>query len=266
MNFSVPAGTDTTYLDSNVVVDSRLGISKSGGTVETLSHFAYFFERVRDSRQFVAITDPGTTLEALARMKADLQSLVTRLEHQLALVEGRMEESQARLDKIAQRTEQIDSKEFVIKGNFGAGAPDSNGNATAPRIVVKEKTEVDKLYQMAYQDFQARKYDMAREGFEDLVRNHPQSDLADNAQYWVAECYYAKKDFRKSIEEYTKVLKNYPNANKASSAMYKLGLALERVNDATGRDKVWEELLKKYPASEEAALVKSKLADTAGND
>ena len=43
--------------------------SKSGGTVETLSHFAYFFDRVRDSRQFVAITDPGTTLEALARMK-----------------------------------------------------------------------------------------------------------------------------------------------------------------------------------------------------
>ena len=43
--------------------------SKSGGTVETLSHFAYFFDKVRDGSQFVAITDPGTPLEALARMK-----------------------------------------------------------------------------------------------------------------------------------------------------------------------------------------------------
>ncbi|MEE9286078.1 MAG: transaldolase family protein, partial [Dehalococcoidia bacterium] len=43
--------------------------SKSGGTVETLSHFAYFFDKVREPSQFVAITDPGTPLEALARSK-----------------------------------------------------------------------------------------------------------------------------------------------------------------------------------------------------
>ena len=41
--------------------------SKSGGTVETLSHFAYFHDKVRDGSQFIAITDPGTPLEALAR-------------------------------------------------------------------------------------------------------------------------------------------------------------------------------------------------------
>ncbi len=202
--------------------------------------------------------------EALARMKADLQALVSRLERQLALVEGSMEESRSRLDKIVQKTEQIDSKEYVIKGAFASGAAaDTSGGASAPRIVVKEKTEVDKLYQLAYQDFQSRKFDMAREGFEELIRNNPQSDLADNAQYWIAECYYAKKDYRKAVEEYTKVLKNYPNANKAPSAMYKLGLALEKANDTQGRDRVWEELLKKYPASDEAALVKSKLVDTA---
>jgi glucose-6-phosphate isomerase len=43
--------------------------SKSGGTVETLSHFAYFFDKVRDGSQFIAITDAGSPLEALARQK-----------------------------------------------------------------------------------------------------------------------------------------------------------------------------------------------------
>jgi len=43
--------------------------SKSGGTVETLSQFAYFFDKVRDGGQFLAITDPGTPLEALTRSK-----------------------------------------------------------------------------------------------------------------------------------------------------------------------------------------------------
>ncbi|HET9249616.1 MAG TPA: bifunctional transaldolase/phosoglucose isomerase [Actinomycetota bacterium] len=41
--------------------------SKSGGTTETLSHFAFFWERVPDGSRFVAITDPGTSLETLAR-------------------------------------------------------------------------------------------------------------------------------------------------------------------------------------------------------
>ncbi|TMD21325.1 MAG: bifunctional transaldolase/phosoglucose isomerase [Chloroflexi bacterium] len=44
--------------------------SKSGTTLETLSHYRYFFERAgRNGRQFIAITDPGTSLadEAAAR-------------------------------------------------------------------------------------------------------------------------------------------------------------------------------------------------------
>ena len=47
--------------------------SKSGGTVETLSHFAHFFDVVRSAgvdnpgQNFVAITDPATSLGALAR-------------------------------------------------------------------------------------------------------------------------------------------------------------------------------------------------------
>jgi transaldolase/glucose-6-phosphate isomerase len=42
--------------------------SKSGGTIETLSHMRYFFERAnRDGRRFVAVTDPGTPLVETAR-------------------------------------------------------------------------------------------------------------------------------------------------------------------------------------------------------
>jgi transaldolase/glucose-6-phosphate isomerase len=41
--------------------------SKSGSTIETLSHFAYFWDRIGDGRAFIAITDPGSPLETLAR-------------------------------------------------------------------------------------------------------------------------------------------------------------------------------------------------------
>ena len=47
--------------------------SKSGGTVESTSFFKYFYDLVRSARSenpgsaFIAITDPGTTLESLAK-------------------------------------------------------------------------------------------------------------------------------------------------------------------------------------------------------
>jgi transaldolase / glucose-6-phosphate isomerase len=40
--------------------------SKSGSTTETLSHLAYFWEQVKRPDHFAVITDPGSSLEALA--------------------------------------------------------------------------------------------------------------------------------------------------------------------------------------------------------
>ena len=41
--------------------------SKSGTTTETLSHFAHFWELTPNGSRFIAITDPGTPLETMAR-------------------------------------------------------------------------------------------------------------------------------------------------------------------------------------------------------
>ncbi len=55
-------------IERNVPLDSTLFIvsSKSGGTVETLSHFRYFFDKAnRNGSQFIAITDPGSKLQEI---------------------------------------------------------------------------------------------------------------------------------------------------------------------------------------------------------
>ena len=68
---SVAAVEDSVDLANTLFVVS----SKSGGTTETMSFFQYFYERVRSVKgdrageNFVAITDPGTSLEKLAKEK-----------------------------------------------------------------------------------------------------------------------------------------------------------------------------------------------------
>lgn len=67
---------DSTHPDAVRAVHDRIDprrttfvvSSKSGGTLETLSFFRYFFDVTDgDSSRFVAITDPGTSLAVLAR-------------------------------------------------------------------------------------------------------------------------------------------------------------------------------------------------------
>jgi transaldolase / glucose-6-phosphate isomerase len=56
--------------ERSVNLDNTLFIvsSKSGGTIETLSHFRYFHEKTgHDGSRFVAVTDPGSPLEDLAK-------------------------------------------------------------------------------------------------------------------------------------------------------------------------------------------------------
>jgi glucose-6-phosphate isomerase len=48
--------------------------SKSGGTIEPLSLFAHFFSLLEEGNRFVAITDPGSDLEALAAKHAFRQT------------------------------------------------------------------------------------------------------------------------------------------------------------------------------------------------
>jgi glucose-6-phosphate isomerase len=66
---------DSTHPDQIRAVSERLDLkttlfivsSKSGGTIETISLYRYFRDRIDDGNSFIAITDPDTALEKLAR-------------------------------------------------------------------------------------------------------------------------------------------------------------------------------------------------------
>ncbi len=57
-------------------------------------------------------------------------------------------------------------------------------------------------YQAAYRDYQRGNFDLAIEGFRDFLATSPQSDLADNAAYWVGESLFSQKKYRDAIEQF----------------------------------------------------------------
>jgi glucose-6-phosphate isomerase len=77
---------DTTHPDSILELSDRIEpqktlfivSSKSGTTVETLSHFAYFWQIIPDGRHFIAVTDEGSHLHRLGEERAFRRVFVNR--------------------------------------------------------------------------------------------------------------------------------------------------------------------------------------------
>ena len=90
--------------------------------------------------------------------------------------------------------------------------------------------EYEQRYQEAYQLFTDRQYQEAIQVFESLVAANPNHSLADNAQYWIGECYYLMGDYRAAILAFEKVF-TFKNSNKNADAQYKLGLSYYKLGD-----------------------------------
>ena len=58
------------------------------------------------------------------------------------------------------------------------------------------------LYKSAYDDLRAGRHEAAERGFREFVRRFPRHDYADNAQYWLGECFYDQKRYDKAAPEF----------------------------------------------------------------
>ncbi len=72
--------------------------------------------------------------------------------------------------------------------------------------------------------------------------------LADNAQYWIGECYFALGDYRAAILAFEKVF-TFKQSNKNDYAQYKLGLCYYKLGDKKRARQEFQNLLDNYPDS-----------------
>jgi tol-pal system protein YbgF len=115
------------------------------------------------------------------------------------------------------------------------------------------------LYKDAYETFQKGDLEGARRKFEAFLKQYPNTDLSDNAQFWIGETYYLKKDFEKAILEYEKAIAKYPEGDKIPAALFKQGLAFLELGDKTNARSLLKRVIERYPQSDQAEIAKKKL-------
>lgn len=134
-----------------------------------------------------------------------------------------------------------------------AAAPSSAGMAGTG-------DDAARLYRTATAALRAGQHDEAERLFRDLVKRFPHHDYADNAQYWLGECFYDRKRYAEAASEFQMVLANYPSGNKAPDAMLKLALCLTAMGDSERGAKMLRTLPQTYPRTDAARIAEEKLA------
>jgi TolA-binding protein len=184
--------------------------------------------------------------ELLRLIRADMQVRFEEIGQKVSSLEGNLSESKYKLTMIDKKTQEIQEQ-------WKAKAAADSLNAT------QKKAQVDKLFQIAYGDFSAGRYDLAANGFLDLINQYPESPSSDEAAYWYAECFFGKKDFDKAEQLYTDYIRKFRDGKKVCASLYKLGLVFEVKKLPEKRKLVWQKLVSNCPDSQEATSAKEKM-------
>ena len=114
-------------------------------------------------------------------------------------------------------------------------------------------------YQAAFGLLKEGRYDEAAAGFKDFLQQHRDHELASNAQYWLGEVYYVKREYPAALAAFETVLSGFSGARKAPDALLKAGYCqyeLERYELARAS---LERVVRDYPESTAAAEAAARL-------
>jgi len=137
--------------------------------------------------------------------------------------------------------------------NQPGGVTQKTGDSSIPEplddvALLKEGSE--KLAQQNYVS--------ARESFDALLKNYPKSELADKAQFQLAESYFGEKKYENAILAYQVVIAKYLKSSNRAAALYKQARSFQKIGDTVNANARDKDLLKVYPNSPEAGLVRKK--------
>ncbi len=242
---------------SGRIIASRTGVLLALGAVLVLSGCAsrkQVFLIQEDLQHIRASVDTlkleqQLSQEMLQSLDEQVRVMRAASEYGSTTLEEKVETLAARLDEILTRMDRslAPLEEFIRRQGGG-----TDSTATVSTMGVD-------YYDAAARDLSLGNYDLAEVGFIQFLESYPNSDLADDARYGLAETYYARKKYDQAVEEFRRVIAISPQGSKTPAAMLKLGLcyrALQNNRDAT---RSWEDLIRTFPHSEEAKVARQRL-------
>lgn len=199
--------------------------------------------------------------ETLLRSNATLVAKVSEIEERIQNTQGGIEQTNYRIDQISQQVTRQQSELESLKSRPelppATGAP-SVSEVTVPAPVSPTADPME-TYNAAFRDYQRGNFDLAIEGFREFVAASANSDLADNAAYWIGESLFSQKKYREAIEQFDSVVTRFPRSDKVPGALLKKGYAYISLGERAQGVVQLQYVVHEHPQSQEASLARQRL-------
>jgi tol-pal system protein YbgF len=202
-------------------------------------------ERVVQNQSLVNLTQQVGSME---RRGDEIQGRIEELEHNSETTADRQRQLYADLDARIQELESAVQARSVLDG----------GTLAPGQLPVPGGSDRDN-YQAAFELLKEQRYEPAAMAFQQFLVTYPDSELADNAQYWLAESHYVTQKFNEALDEFAVVINRYPRSRKVPDALLKMGYCnyeLEQWDEARASLK---RVQSEYPETTAARLAGQRL-------
>ena len=167
-----------------------------------------------------SLIDLTMQVDELQRHNAVLQGRTESLEHSAENTASRQRDLYWDVDERLQNLESsLKDQTRTVNVNV------LDGGALLPgQLPVPGGSDRDN-YQAAFELLKEQRYEPAALAFQQFLISYPDSQLADNAQYWLAESYYVTDQFENALKEFQVVINKHPRSRKVPDALLKIGYA-----------------------------------------
>jgi tol-pal system protein YbgF len=189
---------------------------------------------------------------------ADLGVRLDRIENEVERLHGRLEVAEHRVGEALK-----EARAARAEASAAAARPESNEAApSAPDEGAGGTSSLElEEYRAARAAWSEGDVEGCIDQFRIFLQTYPSSTYAENASYWMADCYFKRGDYKTAVLRFDDVVARYPAGKRAPDALYRQGEALLRLGPGYGKaaGKAFERVIEEYPGSARAPEAEKQL-------
>lgn len=199
-------------------------------------------------REFLSLfkkKDYSSQLDSITNRLDSLEKENRRLNRRI----GKLKQKDT-LEKKVSKKKSEDLIKAEQKNTVEVESSEGDSDETSLSDISEDSYSINKIYDKALNLHREGKHQKSIIKFKKILESEVNTDLNDNAQFWIADCYYELEEYRKAISEFNKVVENYSDTNKEDDVLYNLGKCYEAIGENDKAKKYLQELIENYPDSE----------------
>ncbi|MCH1926688.1 tol-pal system protein YbgF [Shewanella sp. C32] len=204
-------------------------------------------------------------IKARQQSEVDMQRRLDALQQEVLDLRGQADQQNYQIEQMLQRQRQLYDEIANMTAN--KGAVNNSAVVATPTVAISNSTapasslsETDAYQRAVDLVLKQRQYAEAIPAFKEFISQYPNSNYADNANYWLGQLLYNQGDLAQAKVAFENVVNNFKESGKRGDSLVKLGMIAEKSNDKNAATGFYNRVLKEYANSAAARIAQQQLA------